>query len=359
MSDREIITFVIAAYNAEKTLDRAIESILKQPLKYWRLIVVDDGSTDDTAIVARKYTTNYPDKITYIWQENKRQGAARNTGMKYVETEYVSFLDADDWLMNDYVEHIVGMLNSLPTDQYPQIIMTLPIKWDENTEEYSEWMDKSIFEEIFSEDGKIVNPREVPRLFQTEVNVCRKVLRVDYLKTISFAFQEGIKWEDVVPHFELLSKCVSCMGVYTGFYYRIGSPEQTTATRGTDRLDIIPVLHSLYEYCEEIDDAMLLFPVMRVIVRFSIWCIRMSDAPYRKIIVNELHKLYKLLPNKYYIALREGSKREYSRKNSLMYRLFMTGMKYRLFKWVFYNDTIQKICEILLRTILHAKGKVE
>ena len=118
------ITFVIPAYNAEKTLERTLDSILWQTDGRYRVVIVDDGSTDRTGQIGKGYAMRHPDRIRYIHQENKRQGGARNTGLRSVETAYVSFLDSDDWLMPEYVERITGALDA--AREAPEMIMTLP-----------------------------------------------------------------------------------------------------------------------------------------------------------------------------------------------------------------------------------------
>ena len=89
------ISVVIPAYNAEKHIARAIDSVLAQTRKVDEIIVVDDGSSDNTGTVIK----NYGDKVIYILQENAGAGAARNTGVEAASSEWIAFLDSDDeWL---------------------------------------------------------------------------------------------------------------------------------------------------------------------------------------------------------------------------------------------------------------------
>ncbi len=89
------VSAVIPAYNAAKYVERAIESVLAQTRKADEIIVVDDGSTDNTADVVRQFG----DKVKFIRQENAGASVARNTGIEAATSEWISFLDADDeWL---------------------------------------------------------------------------------------------------------------------------------------------------------------------------------------------------------------------------------------------------------------------
>ena len=86
------ISVIIPVYNGGKYLAEAIESVLAQTLKPAEIIVVDDGSTDDSKEIARKYLP----KVRTISQENKGAGAARNTGIQVAKGSFLAFLDADD-----------------------------------------------------------------------------------------------------------------------------------------------------------------------------------------------------------------------------------------------------------------------
>ena len=88
-------SIVIPTYNRAAFLPKAIESVLAQTYTDWELIVVDDGSTDNTREVVSQYTD---ERITYIYQENSERSAARNNGIAYAKGEYVCFMDSDEYI---------------------------------------------------------------------------------------------------------------------------------------------------------------------------------------------------------------------------------------------------------------------
>jgi len=105
------ISVIMPAYNAAKYISEAIESVLAQTYPVHEIIVVDDGSTDSTAEIVKKYmgTQGHQDTrthvdIKYIYQMNKGPGAARNTGIKAATGEYIAFLDSDDVWMKEKIE---------------------------------------------------------------------------------------------------------------------------------------------------------------------------------------------------------------------------------------------------------------
>lgn len=98
------ISIIIPTYNYARFLPEAIESVLKQTYKDYEIIVVDDGSTDNTKEIIDKYK----DKIRYIYQENKGLPSARNTGIKSAKGEYFAFLDSDDVFLPEKLELQIG-----------------------------------------------------------------------------------------------------------------------------------------------------------------------------------------------------------------------------------------------------------
>lgn len=95
------VSVVVPTYNCAKYLHETIHSILTQTLGDFEIIIVDDGSTDDTEKLVQNYLHASGDKIKYIKQENSGPACARNTGIRESSGEFISFLDADDlWLPN-------------------------------------------------------------------------------------------------------------------------------------------------------------------------------------------------------------------------------------------------------------------
>lgn len=101
MKQYPTIDIVLAVYNGERFLDEQIQSILYQTCPYWRLIIRDDGSSDDTPRIIQNYTKKYPDKIISINDRGLNVGACGNFGLllQNATAEYIMFCDQDDvWL---------------------------------------------------------------------------------------------------------------------------------------------------------------------------------------------------------------------------------------------------------------------
>src|SRR5215218_4319670 len=95
----ELISVIIPCYNHGAYLSTAIKSVLAQTYPNIEIIVVDDGSTDNTKAVAWGF-----EKVRHIYQRNAGLSAARNTGIRNAKGTYILFSDADDWLLPDALE---------------------------------------------------------------------------------------------------------------------------------------------------------------------------------------------------------------------------------------------------------------
>lgn len=103
------VSIVMPAYNAAATIGEAIESVLAQTMPHWELIVVDDGSTDETAEIVQRYGEQ-DGRIHLLQQANAGGSAARNKGISHVRHDWLLFLDADDWLLPTHLEKMTAAL---------------------------------------------------------------------------------------------------------------------------------------------------------------------------------------------------------------------------------------------------------
>lgn len=111
-------TVVSAVYNVEKYLDDYFKSLVNQSLnfkKHIQLILVDDGSTDNSAQIIKKWQKKCPNNIEYYYKENGGQASARNLGLQYVQTEWVTFIDPDDFVDVDYFKNVDDILIADPS----------------------------------------------------------------------------------------------------------------------------------------------------------------------------------------------------------------------------------------------------
>jgi len=104
-------TVIIPAFNEERFVARAIESVLSQTIRPEQIVVVDDGSTDNTAAVVREYAS---DGVEYLYQDNRGLASARNTGIRAARGKYIGFLDSDDEWKKHLVSDVKGIFEKHP-----------------------------------------------------------------------------------------------------------------------------------------------------------------------------------------------------------------------------------------------------
>ena len=108
-----LVTVIIPCYNGAEHLRVSLNSILEQTYKKIQIIFVDDGSTDDTKDIALAYEQRFVQQkmqYMYIYQENQGVGAAVSNGIQYIEGEFLTLLDADDYFMKESIEKKVEFL---------------------------------------------------------------------------------------------------------------------------------------------------------------------------------------------------------------------------------------------------------
>lgn len=118
-SDDYLFSIVMAIYKVEEYLEEAIQSVIKQTLSFEhhvQLILVNDGSPDNSESICMKYSELYPNNIVYIKKENGGVSTARNEGLIYVKGKYVNFLDSDDKLAENALEEVLQFFESNNSD---------------------------------------------------------------------------------------------------------------------------------------------------------------------------------------------------------------------------------------------------
>ena len=150
----KLLTIVIPVYKVEKYIRQCLDSVIvpQDQKELLEVIVVNDGSPDNSAAIAREYEEKYPDIIKVIDKENGGHGSAWNVGLRLASGKYIRFLDSDDWLVN--LSEFLSILESVDAD----MVITHLNKYQEETGdmetdrvlgvEYGRPYDVSIFPDI-------------------------------------------------------------------------------------------------------------------------------------------------------------------------------------------------------------------
>lgn len=100
------VSVIIPVYNVENYLRKCLDSLVNQTLKDIEIIVVNDGTTDNSQEIINEYVKKYPKKIVSVIQENGGQGTARNTGLLHAKGEYIGYVDSDDYVEENMYEEL-------------------------------------------------------------------------------------------------------------------------------------------------------------------------------------------------------------------------------------------------------------
>lgn len=192
------ITVVIPVYNCDKYLRRAIDSVLKQNSNDYELILINDGSTDNSLNICLDYSKN--DNVKVIDITNSGVSKARNLGIKKASGEYIIFLDADDYFNDDYFKKlkrifkdgnfdiIINNYFNEYSNRTKKVIATTKDKY------YDLKKDKNIFLNLI--DNATIN------------NLGNKVYKLDYIKKYNLYFDENIDFgEDLLFNLKYINKC--------------------------------------------------------------------------------------------------------------------------------------------------------
>lgn len=113
------LSVIVPVYNMAKdgNLEYCINSLVRQTLQSMEIIAVDDASRDDSLNILREFEKRYPGRIKAVASsENRRQGGARNLGLREAQGRYIGFMDADDWVVEDLYERMVELAKSTGAD---------------------------------------------------------------------------------------------------------------------------------------------------------------------------------------------------------------------------------------------------
>lgn len=117
LMQNEYVTLVVPCYNVAKTLQMFLDSVFQQTYPYIQIILINDGSTDQTEEILIRNKSKFEGRgihYTYVYQDNAGLGAAINTGLKYIEGDYLCWADPDDFLMETSIEKRVKILRTHP-----------------------------------------------------------------------------------------------------------------------------------------------------------------------------------------------------------------------------------------------------
>lgn len=188
----KILTIVIPTYNMQDYLRRCLDSLIvpEEQMAQLEVLVINDGSKDNSSAIAHEYQDKYPDTFRVIDKENGNYGSCVNRGLKEATGKYFKILDADDWYNTDVLRNVLKVLTTADSDMVITRLRTYYESRDENVDSLSfEGVETNhIFRRNDSEFGKID--------FYSYIGMHKVAYRTTLLQSIGLHLQEGISYTD-------------------------------------------------------------------------------------------------------------------------------------------------------------------
>lgn len=210
----DLVSIIIPVYNCEKFIAKCIDCILIQSYNNWELLLINDGSTDNSDIICREYTKK-DKRIRYFKKENKGVSNTRNFGIKKARGKWIIFTDSDDLVSPHYITHLINASNG---DSYTHVIQGFKCI-DENGK-FKKWMDID-----YNDESCEIN--EIEPLLEkydllNRVQVWGKLFSTEIIRSNNLFFNENISiGEDGIfshKYFSLAKKIK--LSQHSDYFYR-------------------------------------------------------------------------------------------------------------------------------------------
>ena len=214
------VSVIVPAYNSEKHISKCLFSLIKQTLDDIEIIIVNDGSTDDTSKVISLFEKS-DSRIKVIHQENQKQGSARNRGFEIAKGEYIGFVDSDDWVDLDFFEKLYLSAKKYNSDiSLGTNVRTGGNKKNKKRLNITEEKFVTTIEEKFDIGKQAKNPCPTNKIYKSS-----------FLKNNNIKWPEGVYCEDKLYTLQAVYYANGIVSVPNVCYYYFRNPNSTVNTK--------------------------------------------------------------------------------------------------------------------------------
>lgn len=228
------VSVIVPVYNVEEYLSKCLVSLVKQELKEIEIIVINDGSPDDSQSIIDEYQKKFPNIKAYK-KENSGLSDTRNMGIKYAKGEYIAFVDSDDSVTPDMY---LKMYEKAKTEDFD--IVTCDVKYvysdHEDIIKTTPYKDTSNIKELFIDFYPAV---------------CTKLFKRELLVNNNMLFKSGVWYEDVEFMYRLLPYVKNVGVIHEPFYEYLQREKSITSTISPKVYDYIHNMNGIVEYYKE------------------------------------------------------------------------------------------------------------
>jgi len=183
-----MVSIIVPVYNAESTIVKCIDSILVQDQKDFELIIVDDGSTDESLTICKTYAT-HDDRIVCLSQPHQGVSAARNKGLKFARGKYITFVDSDDWIAPT---HLINLTKRLGSSQLCITDMVMYPPQTSNTENTKTTSQQTTHYSLHIEDKELTDKADVVKSTRLYGSTCNALFLAYIIKDHKLQFDINI-----------------------------------------------------------------------------------------------------------------------------------------------------------------------
>ncbi|MBP5683928.1 MAG: glycosyltransferase [Bacilli bacterium] len=224
------VSVIVPVYNVEKYIDKCLDSLVKQTLKDLEIIVVNDGSPDNSEKIIQKYAKKYKN-IKYLVKENGGLSDARNYGLKYAKGEYIAFLDSDDYVSADMYEK---MYEKAISEDFDMVVCDINYLYPDNT--------------LRVDGGIKEDTKDIKKTFLTIHPAAWNKIFKKELFTNKVFFKKGVWFEDVEFIYRLLPYVKSIGVIHEAYNQYVQREGSITNTINPKIYDYISNMNGVVEY---------------------------------------------------------------------------------------------------------------
>ncbi len=212
-----VLSIIMPVFNTAQFLRQSIEAIINQTFTEWELILVNDGSTDDSKLICEEYEKNDA-RIRFVDKKNEGAGPTRNAGIAVARGEYLAFPDSDDWLEPNAYEVCMNILKVKKVDLL--VFGSITEVYDNLTHEVTQSIPDQNVEYYF--DNKVECRHNWPHMYQSlSMNgPWNKIYSMDVIKKYNIAYPSLRRMQDGVFNMLYFDKISSFVSIQDNFYHR-------------------------------------------------------------------------------------------------------------------------------------------
>lgn len=314
------VSIIVPVYNTEKYLDKCLNSLVNQTLQDIEIIVVNDGSKDNSEAIINKFKKNYSDKIVYLNKENGGLSDARNYAIPYVKSDYIGFVDSDDYIEFDMFEKMYNIAIEKNLD-----LVECNFNW-----EYPNKIKEDCGNNYLGKSDLFLLGR---------VMACNKLFKTSTIKENNIIFPKSLNYEDIEFFYKLAPYIENSYLLSNSFYHYIQRENSIINNQNEKTADIFIILNNIIEfyknnklfdnYKNELEYLYIRFLLGSSFLRI----VKIKNKKLRKELLNKsINELYLKFPNwkkNKLLKIRSKKNMYYKSVNKFTFKLYSFIFKFK------------------------------